>query len=238
MFGLSDFAATLLVLSIFGGIVLATLITWLAEELHRVTRELHAKNIKSLHNGIQTARELFALAKIRHVHVQITNCKLSDYYDTQERTIYLSEETASEPTLVATGIVAHEVGHALQDEENFWLMRQSENILRLNKLTGNFTLPIFTAGIFLDLIELVLTSCLLFIVSAICNVLLFCLHRDASKRGEIWLRCDKFVSKEEERMIERFLGIANLTYLGGIATTPLQIYFTLAHAVQGLSHRK
>lgn len=238
MLELSDFTKISLFHFFFWGIPLVMLFLWLAGELNRITCELRVKKIKSKHVGKQTAQDLFALAHLHHIRVLTTESRYSDYYDTEDKAIYLSEETAADPTLAATGIVAHEVGHALQDKENFWLIRKSEIILRVNNLAGNATLPILIAGFLLDIIEVLLVGWALFIISTVCNILLFCLHSNATKRGEGWLRRDKFVSKEEEKQIEKFLHIANLTYLGGIFTSPLQICFTIGNAVANLSHRK
>ena len=180
MVGSSDFAAISLMYCFFLGIPLLLLFFWTSGELGRTTRQLRAQRVKSLHNGLQTAKDLFELAKLHHVRVLTTQEKSSDYYDSIEKAICLSEETALEPTLAATGIVAHEVGHALQDKEHYWLMRRSHSILRLNNFAGNVTFPVFATGAFLELIELMLLSCILFVVSTVCNILLFCLHRDAS----------------------------------------------------------
>lgn len=209
---------------------------WLMQELRQIDWQLHTKKLKSHHTGKQTAEDLFALAHLRHVRVLISQSDSVDYYDTGQKVICLSDETASEPSIAATGIVAHEVGHALQDKEGYWLIRRSEIIIGLKIIAGNIILPAFIAGLFLDFIGLVLASWILFIFSVICNILLYLLHSDASRRGVDWLRRDKYVSKEEDRLIEKFLRTTNLTYLGDILITPLQILFTLRYAFGRIVH--
>jgi Zn-dependent membrane protease YugP len=183
-------------------------------------------------------RDLFYLAHIHHVRVLTTKSRFSDYYDTQQKAIYLSVETAAQPTITATGIVAHEVGHVLQDKNHFWLIGALANIMWLNKLSGNLTIPVLLAGFLLDLTLLILVGIFSFLISTICNILIYYLNSDASNRGEAWLRRGRLISNEEDKLIRKFLGSANMSYLGGIVISPLEIFFTLGRLLNKLTFRR
>ena len=237
MTDLNEFVTASFQYCLIAAMFLVIFAVWLARGLGNVTHQLGCKKIKSRHTGIETARDLFALANIRHVRVVETKNAISDYYDTQENAIYLSEETAERPTITATGIVAHEVGHAIQKKKHFWLIQKAENVIRVNQFTGNVTLPAFIAGFLLELEEAIVVGWLSFLASIVCNILLFWLNSDASARGERLLKRDKFVSKDEGRLVEKFLWFANLSYLGGIITTPFGIFSTLGYAFDKLAHK-
>ena len=230
----SDFSIMSLQSCLIAAILLAGIAIWLASRLNRITCQLGAITIKSHHSGARTARELFHLAHIHHVRVWTTKSKSSDYYDTQQKAIYLSVETATQPTITATGIVAHEVGHALQDKNHFWLIGAIENVIRLNKLAGNLTLPALLIGFLLNSKLLIFFGGCVFVISTICNILIYYLNSDASKRGEVWLRRAKLISKKEDKLIRKFLGSANMTYLGGITISPFEIFFTLGRIISKL----
>ncbi len=200
---------------------------WFASHLNRVTCQLGEIKIKSLHSGARTARDLFRLAHIQHVRVLTTKNRFSDYYDTQQKAIYLSADTAAQSTITSIGIVAHEVGHVLQDKNHFWLIGAIENIIRLNKLAGNLIIPALLIGFLFNSKALILFGCCSFFISTICNLLIYHLNSNASKRGEDWLCRGKLISKEEDKLIRKFLRSANMSYLGGITISPFEIFFTL-----------
>ena len=80
----------------------------------------------------------------------------------------------------------------------------------------------------------ILCGYFLFLISVICNILIYYLNSDASRRGEAWLRRGKLISKEEDRLIRKFLISANMSYLGGIVISPFEIFFTLGRAINKL----
>jgi Zn-dependent membrane protease YugP len=119
------------------------------------------------------------------------------------------------------------VGHVLQDKNHFWLLNAVVNVARLNRLAGNLTIPTLLTGFILDFTLLILFGYCLFFISAICNILIYYLNSDASKRGEAWLRRGKLISKEEDKLVRKFLTSANMSYLGGIVIAPFEVFFTL-----------
>lgn len=65
--------------------------------------------------GADVAREILRLTDMEHVAVARVRGLFEDYYDSDTRTIRLSESVYDESTLTAACFAAHEVGHALQD---------------------------------------------------------------------------------------------------------------------------
>jgi Zn-dependent membrane protease YugP len=231
----SDFSTISLQLCYIIVIFLVGFGVWLASHLEHITRQLGDIKIKSHHSGMRTVRDLFALAHIHHVRILTTKSRFSDCYDTEQKTIYLSPETAAHSTITAIGIVAHEVGHALQDKNHFWLISAIANIIWLNRLAGSLTIPVLLTGFLLDLMLPILFGYCLFFISTICNILIYYLNSDASKRGEAWLRRGKLISKEEDRLVRRFLTSTNMSYLGGIVISPIEIFFTLGRMINKLT---
>ena len=150
-----------------------------------------------------------------------------DNYDTSKHAICLTAKTAGEQSISSTGIVVHEVGHALQDQEHFWVIDQSEKINQTNFWTGNLIVPVFGVGLLLDSVVVLFAGWALFCISTLCNLLLYYLNWDASTRGEKWLKQSASVSNEEDKLVEKFLRMANLSYLSGVATNPFRIFITI-----------
>ena len=73
--------------------------------------------------GHQAAQRLISTGNLYGVQVQGTAGQLSDHYDPRNKTSYLSEGVARSPSVAAVAISAHELGHAMQDAEEYFPMR-------------------------------------------------------------------------------------------------------------------
>lgn len=67
--------------------------------------------------GAQLARNLLDEANLHHVGVEET--KLGDHYDPSEKMVRLAPDKFSGRSLTAIAVAAHEVGHAIQDRDNY-----------------------------------------------------------------------------------------------------------------------
>ena len=73
--------------------------------------------------GAEVAQKLLAQNNLGFVSVQLTPGELTDNYNPGDKTLNLSAGVANRASVAAMGIVAHEVGHAVQDATAFGLMR-------------------------------------------------------------------------------------------------------------------
>jgi Zn-dependent membrane protease YugP len=200
---------------------------WIAREWSLVNLQFHSIRISKRLTGKQIAYKLLRNAGFSRVPVIADLSETFDNYDTSKHAICLTPETAGEKSISSTGIVIHEIGHALQDQEHFWVIGQSENINKTNLWSGNLIIPVFGLGLLLDSVFILFAGWALFCISTFCNLLLYYLNWDASARGEKWLRQSAALSKEEDKLVEKFLRVANLSYLSGVATNPLRIFMTV-----------
>lgn len=83
----------------------------------RVMARYHRPEDRYGHSGDETARKLLEALNLGHVGVEIT--EHGDHYDPTEKVVRLTEQNFHGKSLTAITIAAHEVGHALQDAEEF-----------------------------------------------------------------------------------------------------------------------
>jgi Zn-dependent membrane protease YugP len=67
--------------------------------------------------GSQLARDLLNQANLQHVGVEVT--ELGDHYDPLAKKVRLTPDKFNGRSLTAITIAAHEVGHAIQDHDNY-----------------------------------------------------------------------------------------------------------------------
>ena len=82
--------------------------------------------------GAELARHLLDRLGITNVSVEET--ELGDHYDPQAKAVRLTPDKYAGRSLTAITVAAHEVGHALQDHENYAPLRIRSNLVRASWL--------------------------------------------------------------------------------------------------------
>ncbi len=85
---------------------------WARYVIQRYNREEYFSG-----NGFDLAHLLLKAEKLNAVGVETT--PLGDHYDPEKKSVRLTMATCGRKTLTAVVVAAHEVGHALQDRENY-----------------------------------------------------------------------------------------------------------------------
>ena len=75
--------------------------------------------------------------------------ELTDHYDPRSKKLGLSAGVAQKPTVAALAIVAHEIGHALQDHQNYGPLKLRGAIVPAVQLSAWVGPILFFAGLFL-----------------------------------------------------------------------------------------
>jgi Zn-dependent membrane protease YugP len=166
--------------------------------------------------GAELARRLLDAHGLERVRVELAPGALSDNYDGEAQVLHLSEVVATERSVAALGIAAHEVSHAYQDAEGSRLYRVrravGEPLVRLAPWSGFF----FIGGFWLGVPALMVVS-----VVYVAGLTLFALatlpvELGASRRAVTLLREAGLADAEETAEIRRVLTAAALTYVVGL----------------------
>ncbi len=163
--------------------------------------------------GVEAAQRLLAANGMHHVGIQETRGTLTDHYDPRNKTLYLSQGVARSPSVAALGIVAHEVGHAIQDAQQYTPLKLRSGMVPVVQL-GSWLGPIiFMAGLFLPIPNLALIGLLLFSATAVFSIVTLPVEFDASKRAIAILNQGGLTTVDEEKGVRDVLGAAALTYV-------------------------
>lgn len=167
--------------------------------------------------GAEVARRLLDAAGLHHVQVEPVPGHLTDHYDPRTKTLRLSEAVYSAPTVAATGIAAHEMGHALQDAQNYGpLVLRSAMVPTVQ--FGSWLGPLlFMIGLFTNMIGLAWLGLLLFGAVAAFTLVTLPVEYDASRRAKALLHAHGLVSRAELRGVDAVLDAAALTYVAAAA---------------------
>jgi len=133
--------------------------------------------------------------------------------------LFLSAETLYSNSLASYTIIAHEMGHAQQDEDGNKL-KKLNFLRRLGKVIGRLMMPSLVAGIILLFFDnlFVLGICLasfavlVFLLALVVKIITIAIEKDASEKAEVFL--SEILTSGQLIRCRKFLNDARLTYWG------------------------
>ncbi len=188
------------------------------------TRVANARGI----TGVEAAQALLQRNGLGHVQIQGTPGELTDHYDPSKKLLALSQEVAYGRSVAGLAIVAHEVGHAVQDNTNYGPMKLRNGIVPMVQLSAAIGPIIFILGYMLGVSGLAWIGLLLFSASAVFALLTLPVERNASARAlQMLTTSGMIVQREEVAGAKKVLDAAALTYVAAL----LQVLSTLLYYV-------
>jgi Zn-dependent membrane protease YugP len=161
--------------------------------------------------GADAAQQLISQTGLR-IGVQNTSGSLTDYYDPGNKTINLSQ-TSVDASVASVAVVAHELGHALQDAEGYGPLKLRGAIVPAVSV-GAWVGPLmFILGLYLNSQPLALIGVAGFSAAAIFALVTLPVEFDASRRALVLLRTHGVLQAQELPGAERVLQAAALTYV-------------------------
>ncbi|MBI5956618.1 MAG: zinc metallopeptidase [Chloroflexi bacterium] len=167
--------------------------------------------------GAQAARRLLDASGLGYVGIDGTPGELSDHYDPSQKVLRLSSGVAYNASVASLGIVAHEVGHAVQDQRAFLPMQVRTGLVPIVNLGTTLGYIFFLAGIFLQFTGLVWAGVGLFSLGFVFTVVTLPVELNASSRALALLRNNGLVSTTELAGARAVLDAAALTYVAAMA---------------------
>lgn len=175
--------------------------------------------VRNRHNitGFEAAQRLLRMQGLQDVEVQETQGQLSDHYDPRNKTLSLSRDVARSPSLASLAIVAHEMGHAVQDHGDYMPLRLRSGLVPIVRIGSWLGPVIFLAGMFLPIQNLSLIGLVLFSGTLVFSLVTLPVEYDASRRAVAMLRDGQMITSEEVEQARNVLSAAALTYVAAAA---------------------
>jgi Zn-dependent membrane protease YugP len=166
--------------------------------------------------GSEVARRMLDSNGLNQVRVEQTQGFLSDHYDPRAKTLRLSPQVYQSNSLAAAGIAAHEAGHAIQDLQEYTMLRFRTAMVPSVQI-GSWLGPIiFVIGLLIQSsmgITLAWIGLALFSAAALFAVVTLPVEFDASRKAKAWLSTSGVVYNQEMQGVNSVLDAAALTYV-------------------------
>lgn len=183
----------------------------------RYSRKPNARGL----SGQEAARILLRSLGLDHIRVEEVSGQLSDHYDPSKNVLRLSQGVARSRSVASLGIVAHEIGHAMQDAADYGPLRVRSGLVPVVRI-GSWLGPIiFFAGFFLSAVTgsttIAWLGLLLFAGTVVFALITLPVEFNASKRALQLLRSYQLADGQELQETKQVLDAAALTYIAALA---------------------
>jgi Zn-dependent membrane protease YugP len=160
------------------------------------------------------------------VRIQGIGGNLSDHYDPRTKTLRLSQGVANSSSVAAVAVAAHELGHALQDAEDYIPLRFRAALVPAVNIGSWLGWILIMVGLFLNMVNLAWLGVLVFSGGAIFALATLPVELNASARAKQLLAETGIIQTEQERRgVNNVLNAAALTYVASLVTAILQLLY-------------
>ena len=175
-------------------------------------------------SGKETAEELLLRNNLSNIKIEPIEGRLSDHYDPRQKKLALSKEIYYGKSLAAQGIVAHEIGHALQDAKNYFPLSLRSNLVPVTNIGSSMAVPLFLIGFIFSFPALMDIGIIAFSLAVLFSLVTLPVEFNASKRAVNLLVGANIVSDTEEiNAVKKVLNAAAFTYVAATSVAVFQL---------------
>jgi hypothetical protein len=191
-------------------------------------------------SGAQAAQRLISAGGLYDVKVEPIPGNLTDHYDPRTKVLRLSSGVYQGASVASLAVAAHELGHALQDNEQYFPLRLRAALV-----------PAVNVGSYLGWILIIIGLLLgtrgagvawlgvgIFGLGALFALATLPVELNASARAKrLLVDAGLIMGEEEQRGVNNVLNAAALTYVAALVTAVMQLLY-YATLVMGMGGRR
>jgi len=188
--------------------------------------------------GAQAAQSLIRRENLYDVQIEGVRGKLTDHYDPRTKVLRLSEGVYGQPSIAALAIAAHELGHALQDQEGYFPLRLRAMLVPAVNIGSYLGWIFIIMGLLLNLTGLAWVGLIIFGLGALFALATLPVEFNASARAKQMLAESGIImGASEQHGVNAVLNAAALTYVAALFTAVMQLLY-YASMVLGSGRRR
>jgi len=192
----------------------------------------HVRNHINM-NGLQVGQSLFAKTSLQAIPLQRTPGSLSDHFDPKANVVRLSDPIATQPSVAAMAVTAHELGHVQQYQTGSALISARGFLLPALQFSPTLSYIAIMLGFWFNLTGLIWVGIFFFALMVLFSILTLPVEIDASRRGlKLLQEAGLFQDHQDEQGARSMLTAAGLTYLAAAITSILTLLYYISRAQQ------
>ncbi|HKZ43975.1 MAG TPA: zinc metallopeptidase [Anaerolineales bacterium] len=176
--------------------------------------------------GTQAAQRLISAGGLYGVRVETVAGNMTDHYDPRKKILRLSQGVAENASVASLAIAAHELGHAMQDAEDYLPLKFRAALVPMVNIGSYLGWIMIFAGLLLNFTGLAWAGVFAFAGGALFAFATLPVELNASNRArKLLLDSGLVTSQEEMRGVSNVLNAAALTYVAALVTALLQLFY-------------
>ncbi|WP_102335847.1 zinc metallopeptidase [Salimicrobium jeotgali] len=166
-------------------------------------------------SGAQVARKILDDNGLYDVDVEEVKGTLTDHYDPRKKVVRLSSHNYHYASQAGAAVAAHEVGHAIQDEQEYAFLKFRSALVPVAGFGSNISIFLIMGGLFLGMQQLFLFGIIFFAAAVLFQLVTLPVEFDASNRAMTQMISTGVIKNDEERSTKKVLNAAAMTYVAG-----------------------
>jgi len=176
--------------------------------------------------GLEAAERLIRAAGLYDIHIERVGGKLSDHYDPRKKILRLSTNVADTASVSSLAIAAHELGHAMQDQEDYAPLKLRAALVPAVNIGSYLGWILILIGLLLRMTDLAWIGFLVFSGGTVFALATLPVELNASARARLLLtETGLIIDEEESRGVRNVLTAASLTYVAALVTAIMQLLY-------------
>jgi uncharacterized protein len=182
--------------------------------------------VRSRLTGAEAANRLIQAGALYGVRIEGISGKLTDHYDPRTKVLRLSQGVYQGSSVAALAVAAHELGHAVQDNEGYVPLRFRAALVPAVNIGSTLGWVFIFLGLFLHYTNLAWIGVAVFALGAVFSLATLPVELNASARAKRLLAETGLISGEDEqRGVNNVLNAAALTYVAALVTAVMQVLY-------------
>ena len=162
-------------------------------------------------------------AGIYDVRIEVIKGNLTDHYSPNEKVLRLSQTVYDSTSVAAIGVAAHECGHAIQHQEEYFPLKLRSFSVPLAKVGSWISWPVIIAGLIFGMLGLARIGIFLFSFVVLFQLVTLPVEFNASNRAVKILEQSNILYGDELEGASKVLRAAAMTYVAALFSTVLQL---------------
>jgi Zn-dependent membrane protease YugP len=176
--------------------------------------------------GAQAVEKLIRTARLYDVQVERVRGNLTDHYDPRKKVLRLSSTVADNPSVASLAIAAHELGHAMQDQEDYLPLRFRAALVPMVNIGSYLGWIFIFAGLIFNWLNLAWVGVAFFAGGVVFSLATLPVELNASSRAMQMLTTSGLImTGQETRGVRTVLNAAALTYVAALIQAVMQLLY-------------
>lgn len=174
--------------------------------------------------GAEVARKILDANGLYEVQVKETPGVLSDHYNPMTKSVHLSSDNYHRPSVAGAAVAAHEVGHAIQDQQGYAALRFRHALVPVANISSNLSWIFIIIGLISTAFSnMLLIGIILMAAGVLFQLVTLPVEFNASTRAMDQMVSLGLISNREERDAKKVLNAAAMTYVAAAAVAVLEL---------------